>query len=144
MARIKVKENKQTNNDVSEAEPLELIDESLDDSGGEESEQVETVELADIPIDQFLKDPKMSEITEDGEIEEITAWCPVCNEHTIFANKICTSCGFEKGSKSNTDAKEETEESLESTFDLIPSDEVIEEMNGFGGFGDEEGSSDDY
>ena len=116
----------------------ELIEDTV-----ELEEAADSIELADIPIDQFLKDPKMAEISEESDVEEFTAWCPVCNDHTIFVDKTCTVCGFVKGARKVAD-RYETEESTDSTFELMPSDEVIDEMNGYGGFDDEEGEQTEY
>jgi len=114
------------------------LDNELEEGLSElETEEPEEMELSEIPIEQFLKDPKMSEITEEGDVEEVTAWCPICNDYTIFVDKTCTVCGFVKGSAKKAADKDETEESTESTFDLIPNDEVIDEMNGVGGYDEE-------
>lgn len=132
MAKHKAKENKKAkvsdDEELNENEELEVID---DEQGEEE------VELSDIPIEQFLKDPKMSMLTEEGESEEVTAWCPVCNDYTIFVDKTCTVCGFVKGTK-KVKTKDDEEESLESTFELVPNEEVIDEMNMYGGGEDDE------
>jgi ribosomal protein L37E len=116
-------------------------DEILEDSDLQEDE--DEVELSEIPIEQFLKDPKMSMITEETDVEETTAWCPVCSDHTIFVDGTCTVCGFTKSSKKTKNKDEETEESSENTFELMPNEEIIDEMGFYGsGYDDEE--RDDY
>lgn len=134
MARKKEeKRNENLEEEVHDDDELEAADQ-------EEKEEAE--KLSDIPIEKFLKDPKMSMLTEENDIEESTNWCPVCSEYTIFADKVCTVCGFTKRTKKSED-RDETEESTESTFDLLPSEEVIDEMNMYGGYGDEDGNKDD-
>ncbi len=142
MARKKALE-KNTNDDqediVSSTEEEVVVDELAELNEAESDE----VALSEIPIEQFLKDPKMSMITEESDVEEVTAWCPVCNEHTIFVDKTCTVCCFTKSSKKPKD-KDEEEESTESTFDLVPNEEVIDEMNIYGGGYDEDDERRDY
>lgn len=135
------KKTKEIKNTVPQDDSA-LTNELIEETDGLE-EPADSIELTDIPIDQFLKDPKMAEISEESDVEEFTAWCPVCNDHTIFVDKTCTVCGFVKGAKKFAD-KDETEESTESTFELMPSDEVIDEMNGYVGFDDEEGEKTEY
>ncbi len=143
MARKKIIEkNSNTEDEEIVQSTVEITDaeEAVDDELVElpDEEVAEVVELSDIPIEQFLKDPKMSMITEETDVEETTAWCPVCNEHTIFVDKTCTVCGFTKNTKKSKD-KDDEEESTESTFELMPSDDVIDEMNMYsGGYDDEE------
>lgn len=139
MARKKITEQKPAENEDDESAVTPELEEGMSEL---EADEPEEMELSEIPIEQFLKDPKMSEITEESDVEEVTAWCPICNDYTIFVDKTCTVCGFVKGSAKKTADKEETEESTESSFDLIPSDEVIDEMSGMGGFGEEENSED--
>ena len=141
MARKKITEKKPAAEENEESTVAPELEEGMSENELEPDES-EEMELSEIPIEQFLKDPKMSEITEESDVEEVTAWCPICNDYTIFVDKTCTVCGFVKGSAKKTADKEETEESTESTFDLIPSDEVIDEMGGMGGFNEEENSED--
>ena len=139
MARKKIEKNeRRLPEEEIEARNAMGEDPEVDD---EDEEKEEVVELSDIPIEKFLKDPKMSMLTEENDVEETTNWCPVCSEYTIFADKVCTVCGFTKKAK-KSDEKEEVEESTESTFDLVPSEEVIDEMNMYGGFGDDENKDD--
>lgn len=96
----------------------------------------EEIELADIPLEEFLKDPqKMSKLTEEADIEESTNWCPQCSDYTIFVDKVCTVCGFTKGVKKVED-KGDNEESSDISFELMPEDEVVDEL-GYG-FGEDE------
>jgi hypothetical protein len=138
------KKAQKNNSEIDDEQPKITITENEEqeiDELPEQDEAQQAVELSDIPIEQFLKDPKMSMITEEAEAEETTAWCPVCNEHTIFADKVCTVCGFTKGLKKTKD-KDEEEESTESTFDLVPNEDVIDEMNVYGGYGYEDRGDD--
>lgn len=140
MARKKATENKANSEDSEElVNTEEIAEEDLAELSEEETP--DEVELSEIPIEQFLKDPKMSMITEETDVEETTAWCPVCNDYTIFVDKTCTVCGFTKGTK-KTKEKDDEEESTESTFDLVPSEEIIDEMNIYGGGYDDEDKSD--
>jgi hypothetical protein len=106
----------------------------------EDVEAAEEIELTDIPLEEFLKDPqKMSKLTEEAEIEESTNWCPQCSDHTIFVDKVCTVCGFTKGGR-KADSNDDKEESSDISFELMPEDEAVEGLDY--GFGDEDG--DDY
>lgn len=143
MARKKNTENPNLDEDEVVITTEEVAADDMTDLAPDD-EQAEEVALSEIPIEQFLKDPKMSMITEETEVEEITAWCPVCNDYTIFVDKTCTVCGFVKGSKKAKE-KDDEEESLEQTFDLVPSEEVIDEVSMYGGgYDDEDGRKDDY
>lgn len=140
MAKQKAKDKKKDEVPEDEADQMpetEMSELEADDA----ADAAEEVTLSDIPIEQFLKDPKMSMLTEENDVEETTAWCPVCNDHTIFVDKTCTVCGFVKGTK-KAKGKEDEEESTESTFELMPSEEVIDEMSMYGGNGDYDEGSD--
>jgi hypothetical protein len=142
MARKKVNKAKEETDEENLIPAEDTTDEAeMNELSDDEEDAPEEVELSDIPIEQFLKDPKMSMITEEADVEETTAWCPVCNDYTIFVDKTCTVCGFVKGSKKSKD-KDEEEESTESTFDLVPNEEVIDEMNMYGSGYDDEDKAD--
>jgi ribosomal protein L32 len=137
---------KKTDNTVANTDPMQEIDDNvaLEDTEltiVDDVDSAEEIELADIPLEEFLKDPqKMSKLTEEAEIEESTNWCPQCSDYTIFVDKVCTVCGFTKGVKKIED-KDDKEESSDISFELMPEDEVVDEL-GYGFGTDEDG--DDY
>lgn len=104
--------------------------------------ETDELQLSDIPIDQFLRDPKMSELSEGSEDEEKTSWCPICNEYTIFVDRTCTVCGFVKGSAKKTHDNDEFLQEESSTLDLVSEDDVLD-MNSFNSFNDEDEYKDD-
>jgi hypothetical protein len=130
-------ENIDSIQEIDDTEALEEAELTLVD----EVDAAEEIELADIPIEEFLKDPqKMAKLTEEAEIEESTNWCPQCSDHTIFVDRVCTVCGFTKGSRKSDDKDDKDGES-DVSFELLPEDELVEDL-GYSGYNDENG--DDY
>ncbi|BDQ04567.1 MAG: hypothetical protein KatS3mg084_0085 [Candidatus Dojkabacteria bacterium] len=71
----------------------------------------------ELPIEQLLKEPLQDDLESDTE-EEYAAWCPVCNDYTIFVDGTCTGCGFTKNTRKeqNQDEENEGDEGLFDTF----------------------------
>lgn len=92
-----------------------------------ENEEPEDMPVSEIPIEKFLKDPSLSSISDDSDVEETTNWCPVCSEHTIFVDKVCTVCGFTKSSKKSS----QEEDGEDTSFEITPNEDMIDELNGY-------------
>jgi hypothetical protein len=98
----------------------------VEEESGIEEEADAGIELSEIPIEEFMKDPeKMAKITDEAESEESTNWCPRCSDHTIFVDRVCTVCGFTKGSK-KADDKDDDEDSTD--FEILPDDDIIGDL----------------
>jgi ribosomal protein L37E len=121
---------KKVKKNVNEEDLVEIPEdevESVTSTSSDLEEQNEMI-LSDIPIEKFLKDPSLSKITDDDEVEETTNWCPVCAEHTIFVDKVCTVCGFTKTSKKQDVNNEDPED---ASFEIQPNEDVVDELIGY-------------
>lgn len=121
MAKTKQKTNDNDEN-KEELEDLTIVDDPSA-STVEEDEQSVEVSLDDIPLEEFMKDPeKAAKYTDDADVEETTAYCPQCSDHTIFVNGICTNCGFTKTTKKAANDDDKEEES--NAFELMPEEDL--------------------
>jgi hypothetical protein len=121
MAKAK-KNTNDTEEKGEELEDLSIVDDPSS-SNVEEDEQNVEVSLDDIPLEEFMKDPeKAAKYTDDADVEETTAYCPQCSDHTIFVNGVCTNCGFAKTTKKNKEDEDNDEES--SAFELMPEEDL--------------------
>jgi len=127
------KNTKQLNNDTDNSgdnieEKLDISDTDIvvEDVEDVEEDNETAIELSEIPIEEFMKDPeKMAKITDEADMEESTNWCPQCSDHTIFVDRVCTVCGFTKGNKKNDDKDDKDDK---NDFEILPDDDIIGDL----------------
>ncbi len=112
----------------------EQYDPIVSDADGMETENFdsELLDVEEVSIDQLLKGPSdISQINDaDSYAEtetEYAAWCPLCNDYTIFVDGICTACGFTKTTskhKQVNDSSTEEEQDLLEVLDTYREDDL--------------------
>jgi hypothetical protein len=105
-------------------EEVEMPEEALEEGFESEEEAPEAVEVHEIPLDAFLKNPQeLSKYTDEVDVEETTYWCPQCSDYTLFVDRVCTVCGFSKTIK-KTSKEDELEEGESTNFELVPNEDL--------------------
>lgn len=104
--------------------------------------------IEEVPIDQLLQDPngilQIDDVDSGTETEEeYAAWCPVCNDYTIFVDGTCTACGFTKNTRKSKRTDDSTTEEEEQNLLEVLDTYREEDLAGLDSYNDYVDNDDD-